>query len=278
MNGDAETIRFRSGDLELYGRLLHRRDQAPTIVLLSGVGFHSFEYEPLARELAAVGVNAFSFDYRGHGHSPGRRGRWTLAELAADCRHAVDFLRQRSPDPIALFGNSLGGMVALLAGAHDDRPYAVAAASCPAHVGDVLLTPPRRALFALAKFVAPVAPVRISLDHFYSYEDLIDDASWVATIRHDPLIGAARRLSARTYRELLEVWDGPAVAQRLRQPLLIIQGTKDHLQPPDQSRLVFDAARGLKRYELLETGHLPHLEAPAELAVLLADWLAEQRP
>ena len=266
---------FRSGDLVLHGRLRHSGAAAPTLVLLSGVGFHTFEYEPLATELAAAGLNVLSFDFRGHGRSGGQRGRWTLDELVADTWHAIDHARLRHDGPMFLFGNSLGAMIAVLTGSRDQRVSGVAAANCPARIGDFLLTRPRRALFAVAKLIAPLAPLRISIDHFYSYEQLIDDASWVSTIRGDPLIADARRLSARTYRELLETWDGRQAARELHTPLLVIQGRNDNLQPPRQSRLVFEAADGRKRYELVDTGHLPHLEAPTGLARLLVEWTSE---
>lgn len=274
MDDDVETTSFRSGHLDLYARLRHRADEAPAIVLLSGLGFHTFEYEPLATRLAAAGFNALSFDYRGHGRSPGPRGRWTLGELTADCQHAIGFMRQRYRGPIILFGNSLGAMVAILAGTRDARPSAVIAANTPAHAGDFMLTRPRRALFALMKLTAPVAPLRLSVDHFIAYRQLIDDPSWVATMQHDPLIVGARRLSAGTLRELLETWDGTQAARQLHKPLLVIQGQNDHLQPPEQSQLVFAAANDPKHYQLINTGHLPHLEAPAMLTELLAGWLS----
>ena len=274
MRADVETVGFRSGDVDLYGRLRHRVEEAPTVVLLSGLGFHTFEYEPLATALAAAGLNTLSFDYRGHGRSGGPRGRWTLDELAADCRHAIDLVRQRDRGPIVLFGNSLGAMIAILTAARDERPLGVIAANTPAHIGDFLLTRPRRALFALAKLIGPVAPLRLSVDHFYSYEQLIDDPSWVATIRRDPLIADARRLSVRTLRALLETWNGTEAARKLHKPLLVIQGRNDHMQPPHQSQLVFEAANDPKQHELIDTGHLPHLEAPTMLAELLAAWLS----
>jgi len=204
MADDVETTSFRSGELDLYARLRHCADQVPAVVLLSGLGFHTFEYEPFAIQLAAAGFNTLSFDYRGHGRSPGPRGRWTLGELTADCQHAIGFARQRHRGPIVLFGNSLGAMVAILAGARDARPSTVIAANCPAHTGDFLLTRPRRALFAVMKLTGPVAPLRLSVDHFIAYRQLIDDPSWVATMQRDPLIADARRLSAGTLRELLE--------------------------------------------------------------------------
>jgi pimeloyl-ACP methyl ester carboxylesterase len=174
-----------------------------------------------------------------------------------------------------VFGNGLGAMIAILTGARDQRLAGVVAANCPARIGDFLLTRARRALFAVAKLIAPVASLRISIDHFYDYEQLIDDPSWVSTIRRDPLIADARRLSAGTYRELLETWDGPQAAHELHTPLLVIQGRNDNLQPARQSRLVFEAAAGsVKRYELVDTGHLPHLEAPAMLAERLVEWMS----
>lgn len=274
MLDEVETISFRSGDWDLYGRLRHCADLVPTIVLLSGLGFHTFEYEPFAIQLAAAGFNALSFDYRGHGHSAGPRGRWTLDELTTDCEHAMDFVRQRYRGPIVLFGNSLGAMVAILAATRDARPVAVIASNCPAHAGDFMLTRPRRALFALMKLTGSVLPLRLSVDHFIAYQQLIDDLSWVARMQRDPLIADARRLRAATFRELLETWNGPRAVRQLGKPLLVIQGRNDRLQPPQQSQLVFAAAGEPKQFQLIDTGHLPHLEAPALLSKLLASWLS----
>lgn len=274
MHCDVETVTIASDGLGLYGRLRHHRDTAPTVVLLCGLGFHTFEYEPLAEHLAAAGLNSLSFDYRGHGHSPGPRGRWTLAELVADCRHTIDFLDRVHPGPAVLFGNSLGAMVAILAATDDGRPLAVAAANAPARAGDFLLTPTRRLLYGLLRRAEPVLRPRISVNHFIPYEHLIGDPAWLSTIRHDPLIEDSRRFSARTYRDLLETWDGPQAVRALHKPVLVLQGRNDQMQPPDQSRLIMDAANEPKRFELLDTGHLPHLEDPATVARLLAEWLS----
>ena len=279
MNADLEPngardVDFPSGELSLHARLRHCADGAPSFVLLSGVGFHTFEYEPLAARLAARGFNSLSFDFRGHGQSEGQRGRWTLDQLVADSRHAIDFLNQRYRGPVGMFGNSLGAMVAILTGTGDDRVLGVAAANCPARIADFLLTRPRRALFSLAKLVAPIAPIRISLNHFYSYEQLIDSRAWVSTIEADPLIANARRLSAATYSTLLDDWNGLLAVSGLHKPLLLIQGRNDRMQPPEQSRLVFEAANNPKSYEVVDTGHLPHLEDPATITELLIQWFS----
>lgn len=275
MSPDADTVSFRSGDLDLYGRLRRRGDDGPAVVMLSGLGFHTFEYELFAAELADAGWSSLSFDFRGHGRSGGPRGRWTLDDLVADCREAISFLEQRHGGPVCLYGNSLGAMVAILTGARDGRPLGVVAANGPARIADFLLTRPRRALFALAKLISPVVPLRISVDHFYDYEQLIDDPSWVSAIRADPLIADARRLSVPAFRALLETWDGPRAVRELRLPLLVIQGRNDRLQPPRQSQLLLEAANEPKSREVVATGHLPHLEAPEMLARLLIGWASD---
>ena len=223
--------------------------------------------------MATAGVNCLSFDYRGHGRSGGTRGSWTLPQLVTDTRHAVDLVDRAHRGPIVLFGNSLGAMVGVLAGAEEDRVRGVVASNCPARIADFLLSPPRRALFALAKAVPDFVPLRISVNHFYSYDQLIADREWVATIEHDTLIADARRLSVPAYRTLLEYWDGNAAVAALHKPLLLVQGRHDRLQPPEQSRILYEAANDPRQHAVLDTGHLPHLEDTGKLGSLLVDWV-----
>lgn len=272
MGSEAETVTFSSGDLELYGRLRHSSDTGPTVVLVCGVGFHTFEYDSLATHLADAGINSLSFDFRGHGHSSGSCGRWDVDQLAEDAAHALDFVSARYPGPVVLYGNSLGAMWAILAGARDERVVGVVASNCPARIADFLLTRPRRVLFALAKAVAPIVPIRISVNHFYSYRQLIDDPAWIWTIEHDPLIADARRLSVTAYKSLLDDWDGETAVRELHKPLLLIQGRNDRLQPPAQSQRLYDAADEPKTYELVDTGHLPHIQDAEMVARLLTAW------
>lgn len=272
MTIDAEELRFASDGVDLYGRLRTVAREESTILLLPGLGFHTFEYEPLATWLADHAFNCFSFDYRGHGHSNGRRGWWELNDLVADARRAVDVVIERHSGPIGLFGNSLGGMVAILAGAADARVDRVAAANAPDRVREFLLTPARRILFALAKIASRAVPLRASVDHFYGYEQLITDPSWLNVIQRDPFISDSRRLSVTAYRALLDDWDGRRAVADLHKPLLLIQGRHDKLQPPQQGERLLAAANQSTKLVYVDTGHLPHLENPAMLGNVLADW------
>lgn len=271
---EVEELRIPVGPITLYGRRRHGHPTRPTVVLLCGVGFHTFEYEPLAAELAARGLDTLSFDYRGHGRSSGPRGRWSLDDLAGDASHAIAAARTRADGPIVLFGNSLGAMVALLVAAGDRSIAGVAASNGPARIGDFLLTRPRRVLYALGKAVEPVWRPRISLGHFYAYSQLTDDADWLRRIDADPLVSDARRLSIATYRSLLDEWDGTQTIGDVHVPVLLLQGRDDRLQPTAQSERLRDAANPPVELRVLPTGHLPHLDAPDLVAGVLADWIA----
>lgn len=273
MNCEATELAFRSGANELYGRLRSVDLTRPAVVLLCGLGFHTFEYEPLATELAARGVNTLSFDYRGHGRSTGPRGRWTLDDLVDDTLAAIGCARKHGLDRIHLVGNSLGGMIAILAGERDPHIDSVVASNTPAHVADFLLTRPRRLLYRVALPLSRLVPIRISVDHFYAYEQLTHNPAWIERINRDPTIASARQLSMPTYRELLDTWDGPAAIHRLHRPILLIHGNRDQLQPPTQTHQLYIAANEPKAHHAIDAGHLPHLDDTSEFADLVTGWL-----
>jgi len=268
-------VRIASGAETLYGRFVQPTPAAPaTMLLLPGLGFHSFEYLGLQPQLACAGLASLALDWRGHGLSSGRRGVWTLQHLVADARAAIDWIGAMHPGVVLLLGNSLGAMVAIATAQADARVAAVVACNAPARVDEFLMTPWRRALFSVAKAAAAVLPLRISVDHFYAYADLVDDARLVRRIASDAAIRAARRLSIAAYRSLIDDWDGVREVARLAQPLLLVQGLRDRLQPAEQTEALFAAAREPKELVRLDTGHLPTLERPDLLAAAVLDWLA----
>jgi pimeloyl-ACP methyl ester carboxylesterase len=165
-------------------------------------------------------------------------------------------------------------MVGMEVAARDSRITSVVASNCPDRLADFLMTPSRSALFLLTKAAARVVPLRISVNHFYSYSQLIDDPMWVEIISADASISRARRLSVAAYTSLLEEWDGASTAAHVRQALLVLQGERDRLQPVEQSERVFAAAAEPKELMLIDTGHLPHLEKPEFLSDILDGWFS----
>ncbi len=93
----------------------------PSAVLLALHGFndHAGNFlEDSLDQLRAAGMLVYAYDQRGFGRAP-NRGYWAGAEtLAEDAATAARLLRARHPGlPLVLAGESMGGAVAVLAGA-----------------------------------------------------------------------------------------------------------------------------------------------------------------
>src|SRR5438132_10907129 len=77
------------------------------------------------------GFHIFALDLRGHGASGRVKNGYRITDVAAD---VIEFLRFAVPSPAALFGHSLGGMVAMCAAGNCTSIAALI-------VGDSLISP-----------------------------------------------------------------------------------------------------------------------------------------
>ncbi len=115
----AEHVTFPSGDGEtLVGWFLPASDaapaEAPTILHIHGNAGNLIDHIGFSSHFAENGFNLFIFDYRGYGESTGSARR--RASLLRDAHAALDYLLARSdiaPDRIGVFGQSLGGALAI---------------------------------------------------------------------------------------------------------------------------------------------------------------------
>lgn len=244
----------------------------PLCVLLPGLGFHTFEYAPLAAVLCAAGYDVVCMDYRCHGRSTGPAEAWTVDELATDVRRVIAATAADRRGPLLLYGNSLGAMVALRVARRGGPTAAVVLGNCPARVERFLFDVPRRLLYRLLRGIANGLPLRVSVGWLYGYERLSDDGALLARIRRDPLIRAARRLFMPTCRNLVDAWDGEAEIAALRLPLLLLSGRRDRLQPASETGCLLAAAPASTCWVPLDTGHLPHLDAPDLVVATLDRW------
>jgi pimeloyl-ACP methyl ester carboxylesterase len=188
-----------------------------------------------------------------------------------DTESAVTFLSQRLPGPIGAFGNSLGALVALHTAARDRRIRSIVASGCPARVRDFTVTPFRDRLLGALTAVDRVLPIRVSVNHFIPYRKILRTSRAIEQVRRDPLVKDARRFTPSTYADMFK-WDALGVVREVRVPLLVLCATRDDFQPPEQSELLLEAARGHAELRTLDTGHLPAFEEPERVAPILHQW------
>jgi pimeloyl-ACP methyl ester carboxylesterase len=269
-----EIIIDSTGGIKLYAKLYLKNKKLPTIILLHGLGFHSFEYEELAPRLSKGGFNCLCFDFRSHGKSEGKRGYWTLENLIDDLRSVISYVSANVNKNIGVFGNSLGATVAVYTAAEDRRIKSLVASDCATRPMDFGMTPFRRVLLIIFNFLAKIIPIRISVNYFIPYKKILSNAKIIEIIENDKIITNARKFSPSTYKDMFE-WDATKVVNKIRVPLLVIQGKQDRLQSIDQSTMLFESANNPKELKLINTGHLPNLENVVLLSKILEKWFSK---
>ncbi len=87
----------------------------------------------LAAELERLGVATCRFDFSGRGESQGSLFDLSYSTELTDVQAVIEHFAHRGVQRFALFGSSMGGAVALLAAARDERIVAVATLAAVAH-------------------------------------------------------------------------------------------------------------------------------------------------
>ncbi len=114
-----EAVAFKSSDgVELKGWWVPVDGARGTVVLVHGLNRSRIEMVRKTPFLHEHGWNALLFDLRHHGESGGDSTTFGLKERE-DVRAAIAEARRRSPEPVVLWGVSLGGASVVMAAAED---------------------------------------------------------------------------------------------------------------------------------------------------------------
>lgn len=142
---DAEQVRF-GPSRRLAGFFLGEGSRY--VVLAHQSGADSCQMLAIGRGLTSGGYQVLAFDFSGAGASePPSEG---TAQVSEDLAEAVDLVRQRGAESVAVLGASMGGFAALVAGSSSDPPLdAVVALSAPDRFGE-------QAVPALEGFPSPL--------------------------------------------------------------------------------------------------------------------------
>jgi len=187
--------------------------------------------------MPAAGYNVLALDYRGYG---GSEGRPTLAGVQMDIDAAMQALISRAdvdPNRVVVFGQSLGGALAI---------YYVAHSEYRSHI---------RAVIADSAFA----------DYRLVAQEKLADVPLTWALQWLPKFTIDNDYSPRA-----------SVAALAPIPLLLIHGERDSIVPMHHSQILFDAAQEPKAlWTIPDVGHIGALRQAA-VRKRLAEYLAQE--
>lgn len=268
---------IRSADgIDLYATFYPGDNPRGVLIVSHGLGEHADCYDALASEVAAMPnmLDVLTFDYRGHGHSPGKRGVIrSYADFLADLDAAIAWVGHARPGkPIYLLGHSNGGQVVLHVALRNDGKIAGVVVSNPSL--RILAAVPRHKYVA-ALFLRKFGP-RVTLTSTVLDEHLTSDPASLATRKLDPLRHS--KISAPLFFGMTE--GGLSViarAEEIRLPILMIVSGRDPVVDPKTTLAFFarigSADKTLKVFP--EMLHEPLNEIGREAVVdVIVGWLS----
>lgn len=129
-SSEAITIKIGNDSIAAFGLLAEGESKKETVILLHGLPGHERNLD-LAQELRRHGKNVIYFNYRG---SWGSQGEFLYSNCIKDVTKVIDFLStpensnlyRVKTNSFILFGHSMGGGIALIAGVTDNRVKKIA--------------------------------------------------------------------------------------------------------------------------------------------------------
>ncbi len=263
----------------------------PPVVLVHGLGGSHLNWVGIAPALARS-RRVVALDLPGFGLSPAEGRSTTVHHNAAVLSR---FVHEVLGGPVVLVGNSMGGMVSLLLA--DRRPEQVAGlALVDPSLPTPGLRPDPQVALTFGLYAVPRVGERFvrSLNTRYSDRervlgtvnlcfadptradpDVVDAGVRLVAWRREHGISEAEFLGAA--RSILAMLRRPrrydALIAGIRQPVLLVHGTRDRLVPVGAAQRTARLNPGWRTAYLDGIGHTPQLEAPEEVLGHLEPWL-----
>ncbi len=175
------TITIGNDSIAAFGMFASGEEKKETVILLHGLPGNERNLD-LAHELRRNGKNVVYFNYRG---AWGSQGEFLYSNCIEDVKKVMDFfdtsensIKYRvKQNSYILFGHSMGGGIALLSGAKEDRVKKIAIYS-PAHIG----TASQELLDWVYNYTKGLFMLNVNPDKFY--KELVDNKDSFNALNH----------------------------------------------------------------------------------------------
>ena len=259
--------------------------QGPALLVSHATGFHGRCYVPMVDALADR-FHAVAFDYRGHGDTPRPDGPVVWDRYGDDAVAMGEAMVAAFGGPVAAFGHSMGGACLLMAAHRHPGLFSRLVVFEPIVFPPAGIRPP-------GDESPLVAGARRRRATFPSYEAAIENFSTKPPLRGftpaalDAYVRFGFREDAdgqvhlkcrpETEAETFEGGGGHATWNLLSEidtPVLVVAGKVEPMQPSNIAAGVAELLPNGTYLELPELDHFAPMTHPAEMAALVAGYLA----
>ena len=284
-----EDVRFTGGGGAVLAGTLSRPNGPgpfPAVVMIAGSGPQNRDeaveghkiFLVIADRLTRAGIAVLRYDKRGVGESKGSYATATTTDFTTDAEAAVAWLQGQpgiAKGKLGLIGHSEGSEIAPVVAEHDPHIAFVVLLSTPAVSGLETIVSQQRAIAEASGVPDVTANAQSSLERrvLELVRQSPDEASAKAAVAKvltqvglspDQAEVQAAQVSSPWFREFLNDDPAPALA-RLRQPTLVVAGSKDLQVLPDMNLPVIrKALAGNRGAKIVELDGLNHLLQPAK--------------
>jgi pimeloyl-ACP methyl ester carboxylesterase len=288
------TVEVPGAALAVSGPRDGQPDGLPAALFVHGHGGSREDWRELIGELAGE-LHCEAVDLPGFGYSePPVDGNVTIS---GQVRAVIGYLEQSGRGPVHLFGNSLGGAVAVrLAAVRPDlvRSLTLISPALPE-------VPPQRTAWPIGLMAVPGVPellLRLQARSGRTAEQatsdlltlLYGDTAAVTAERWDRAVAEYRRRAALPYALSVVVGSARGIvsaytergdqslwrqAEQVRAPVLLVYGLRDKLVSYRSARRACAAFRDARLLTLPHAGHVAMMEHPRQVARAVRELLAE---
>jgi len=252
----------------LNGAVMHYEDAGPrdgqAIVFSNSLGTDFRIWHDVLRHLPA-NLRVIRYDTRGHGLSEATPGPYAMKALAEDLAALLDHLGAKN---VVVVGLSVGGMIALgLAALRPDLVSALVLMDTAHRIGTVEGWN-NRIDTVRQKGMAAISDGVLSGWFTQAYRDGIADfQGYRAMLLRNDIEGYAGVCAALRDADLTES------TRALKVPTLCVAGEHDATTTPAIMRGTADLIDGARLEVVRDAGHIPCVERPKEVAVLITEFL-----
>lgn len=241
--------------------------QGSPLLLLHGLGGSHEMWLPIVPELARS-HRVIVADHRGHGASDKPGGQYTTRLYADDWLALMEALKL---DRAHLLGLSMGGAIAMrLAVEAPHRVHSLILVDTWGHPHPEFLAMLRQRLEKLAAGDL-AAYAEAAIPQVYSPRFIRVNPQAMAEYR--ARVAKANPDSLRSAIGACMSHDMHGALGRIQAPTLVIVGSEDGLVPPFHSEYLQRAIPRASLSVIKGSGHIPHLEAPAEFLQVVREFL-----